>query len=50
MVPPRISDLSPYVLSYMSSRALTHFGLEAAVCLVVLSHPIAAVPAPWTPN
>ena len=42
MVPPGTNDLCPYALSYMSSRALTPFGSEAAVCLVVLSRPVGA--------
>ena len=42
MVPLGTSDLGPYALSCMSSVALTPFGSEAAVCLVVLFRPVGA--------
>ena len=50
MVPLGTSDHRPYVLSYMSSKALTPFGSEAAIYLDGLSHPVGVVLVLWDPN
>ena len=50
MVPPGTSDHRPYVLSCMSSRALTPFALEVAVYLNGPTHPIGVVLVLWDPN
>ena len=50
MVPPGTSDHCPYTLSCMSSKALTTFGLEAAVYLDGPTHPVGVVLVLWDPN
>ena len=43
-------DHFPYALSCMSSGALTRFGLEVVIYLVVLPRPVGAALAHWSPN